>query len=164
MLVFSVLFGTNFFSVLFQSNKEIVYEYDVLFSMCLENSPLCTYGAELQLANTGKSSQNNIVVVIKNIPREVKVDTRVLNLSASNPRTNDPAIQVNAMENEYEIVVNDFSAGALIEAKFSGNVAQDKFEMLGEVSINVVSEGEVIEGSPHGTALGRTLAPLLGFL
>ena len=164
LLILALLFGTNVTSIFFQSNKEIVYEYEITYSMCMESSSLCAYGAELQLANTGKVSLSNIAVEIQNIPREVKIDTRVLNLSASNPRKNDPSIQVNIMASEHEILIDDLSPGALVEAKFTGSVEPDKLEVLKGVGVNVVSDGEIIEGDPHGTALGRMLSPLLGFL
>ena len=161
LLMLAVLLKTSVLSILFQSDKEIVYDYETIAYVCLKDLPLCTYIAQLKVANTGKHALENISIEIDNMPKALVSDIAYFNLIATEPRAHDPSVQI--IKNQYrrQIRVDRLTPGTLIEIDFKGSIPVESKKELNDIDVALHAEANVIKANPRGTKLGRMLSGLL---
>ena len=142
----------GFVAVFSKGRFEVIYNYDETVRACFQG--YCIYSAELTIANTGKADQEQVVVQISGVPGRIRGGSRVLNLSATEPRLADPVVTSNYKDNNATYTITRFTPGALILVKFSGYYPQeDDIEV--EPTVAVTAKGRVIEGDPRAITFGR---------
>lgn len=148
-------------SLLFNSEKEIHYDYSTTAFLCFKDSTSCTYLSKLKLANTGVETLNNVTVILNNTPESLETSLNIRDLNASNPRNSDPNIETNHLKNNINIKINDFTPGTLVLVKVYGQVPVASKGLLHKLNINVTSNAKVINADPQSTEFFRLISVLL---
>jgi len=149
------LLNVSLQSIFFGADKEIIYDYTTDVFLCLKNSTTCVYSGELKLGNTGEKTVKDITVNFSDIPKELSVSLNIRDLNAAHQRDKDPEVNNFNLKDGNDIKISDFSPGALIIVKFSGNIPAAKKRQLIDLGINVESGATVINADPQGTEFGR---------
>lgn len=161
-LALAFVFGTTFSGVLFSSDRELIYDYDVSVFVCLKDIKNCTYISTLQIANSGEEALIEFTVDIDNLPSSLSSSSRVFNLSAGKPREFDPEYSLVKSNSKTQLNIKRIAPGTLIEIEFSGSIPKEQRKLLSDIMASVSIDADVIEGSPRGTKLARFFSKVLG--
>lgn len=145
--------GNAFVATFFRSNYEIVYNFEVTAAYCAKG--YCAYSAHLTIANTGHKNQDKVVVAIAGLPPDLGGSPQVLNLSADEPRTDDPVIEQKRSGDVNIIRISNFTPGALLEFSFMGSFPQEQLPAEDQPGVNVSGKGRIIEGDPRAITFLR---------
>jgi hypothetical protein len=149
------LFGVgNVFVALFVPARfEVIYEFDVTVSYCAEGQ--CAFSALLEVANSGREMQEEVVVTLKGLPANLGGAPRTLNLDSSYPRSGDPAIRQQRDGDTLKIQLQQFSPGSLTQFHFSGSVPRSRLNEAVKPDVQITGRGRIIEGDPRSIAFTR---------
>jgi len=167
MVIVAIALGfglnTSVRSLLFQSENEIAYVYKNSISSCLPGMDLCIYTGDLLLANTGDSPSEHITITLSNLSDSLRFTTAVVNLSAANPRSHDPQLNMNETGNGRVLVIDDLAPGTLVKLQITSDPSFDReqAQFIQNLEIDVESNGAVVKGDPQGTEIGRILLAFL---
>ena len=145
-------FRNTFVAIFVKGKYEVIYGYDESVRVCFEG--YCIYSAELSIANTGEADQERVVVEIDNVPGGLRGGVRVLNLSATEPRSAEPVIDSRYEDGVSIFEIGDFTPGALVLIKFSGFYPREE-QTDSKPMVEVSARGRVIEGDARAITFGR---------
>lgn len=151
-------------SLLFASEREIVYELNEIFIQCgLSKIPGkdCTALYEFIIGNTGVQEETVRLVWPFDLSPWNR-EQKVLNIAADQPRDHDPRITWQTSGTRSECILENFAPGALVIMKFSclACSGHDAGTMKG-TTIAVETEAAVARGDPRVTTMSRRLQNLL---
>jgi hypothetical protein len=151
-------------SLLFASDREIVYALNQVVSTCLLSGTPgknCVAIYELVIGNTGTQEEK----VHLTWPFDLspwKRGQQILNIAADQPRRHDPRISCDTSESQSECYLEEFAPGALVIMKFtcmacSGN----DIGMLEEKKVSLETDAKISHGDPRVTTVVRRLENFL---
>ena len=170
-LVLTVLIGIlapfttlSLISLFFASEREIVYEFNEVFTYCgLSRTPGndCTALYELIFGNTGLQEETvRLVWPFDLSPWER--EQQVLNIAADQPRGHDPRIACETSGTQSECIMENFAPGALVILKFSCLACSGHDTgMMEEKTVAIETGAAVAHGDPRVTTVFRRLQNLL---
>ena len=158
-----LILNTSIRSILFQSDKEVVYIYENSINMCFPNSDTCAYSGTMLLANTGDKGSDRVTVTLANYSRDLSVNNTILNLNASKPRTHDPEINIIDLDLDRVVTIDNLAPGTLFKLTIQSGIPFNREQALATktLSIKVESSGVVLSGDPQGAEMGRFLTTFL---
>ena len=145
--------SNGFVAVFWQSRHEVIYQYDVGPTYCYRQE--CAFSAMLEVANSGRETQPEVVVKLSGLPPDVGGRPRVINLSAAEPRLADPRIEQGPEGGAYVIRLSEFTPGTLTQFMFHGSVPASSMTGGHKPEISIRGEGRMIEGDPRAITFGR---------
>ena len=151
------LLNVSIKSLIFNSDKEIVYDFSAPRAICSKEATSCIYIGEFELANTGIETLESVSIDFGEMPEGISGSLKVLNLNAGNPREFDPKISNINFKKGGVIEINNFAPGTYIELSHSGWIPAQQKELLVNFSPKVNAKAAILQGDPRGTELVRLL-------
>ena len=127
-------------------------------------SGMCFARYELNIGNTGSTTQDKVVAVVHVDPAKWMVTHRVQDLAGDRPRAADPRIM--HVESERDVVheIDQLVAGAnLIFTLDCHGCSIDEIRRAKETPISIQAAGKILQGEPRVTTLARRLKLLFAF-
>jgi hypothetical protein len=156
-------------SVLYGSDYEILYDDGLGVSTCspiLESyiqtdADRCLTLYYLEIANSGAKPQENVHLVINNLPEYQETSYQSGSLVASIEHTKRPRTILDQSEGGMAINIHDFQPNTLVTIKFSV-YGRANLEQLKKRTISISARGHVIEAGPRSTKFMRAMWVIFG--
>ncbi len=145
--------GNAFVALFVPARYELTYQFSLSVHHCIEGR--CAYSAMFEIANSGRSLQEEVQVTLRGIPEAAGGSPRILNLDASMPREHDPLIRQYRDGDTLRIRLQPLWPGTLAQFHFSGVFAGAELAGALEPEVHVEGRGRRIEGDPRSMAIGR---------
>lgn len=142
-----------FVAVFFRADHEVTYHFDVTVTYCAEGQ--CAYSAMLEVANTGRKIQPDVVVRLAGVPPGIGGSPRVINLSAAEPREADPLIYQLWDGEVYVVRLDGLTPGTLAQFFFRGSFPAGRLPAVSEPTVTVQGRGKMVRGDPRAIAFAR---------
>ncbi|MDQ7049675.1 MAG: hypothetical protein Q9M92_09075 [Enterobacterales bacterium] len=149
------IFNASLKSILWGSDREILYEYGSGIIFCIKSEAQCFFNSQVKLANTGSETLNKVLISYKHFPQKFTMKIRLKNLNASKPRLQDPIFENQYMQDGNEIRLSKLAPGALVIIEFHGFIPIESRHILNDLGLEIIANASVIQSNPEATEFMR---------